>query len=471
MRGIGNVRSCGCATRSEPGGMGAFLKARRAQLGPGEAGLPDKGESRRVPGLRREEVAQLAAISTDYYTRLEQGRVQASAAVLDVLAQVLRFDGDQREYLLTLAGKTASATVGRSVRQRVQPQMRHLLDDLSLTAGFVIGRNTDLLAWNAMAAALVMDFGRVPEEQRNYVRLVFTEPAIRVLYRDWEDMARLALSHLRMDSRRNPDDSRLNCPRRGAFRAGSAVPAVVDLARCRRAGRRHEVAPASRGRRPGPRAVNVHVRRGSRAATRRVDRGAREARRTRLCALWRPRSRGRRREWTAPRDSVRRAGTAGLGPARRVRCRTGGAGFMIASARGFLWFITEGSGKDAGRWPSSATATWSLPPVTRPRRSPRCARRPVGRRPAVVAAEQHAVRIDELQQRRDLAWEGGARHVVVQAAQLLHRVQGGRLLRGQEQSHELVDAVSQDGHRAAAVRDDHLDVRDDVSGRPPSPCP
>ncbi|GHC95985.1 transcriptional regulator [Streptomyces violarus] len=189
--------------------LGAFLKTRRAQLSPGGAGLPDSGESRRVPGLRREEVAQMAAISTDYYTRLEQGRVQASAAVLDVLAQVLRLDGDQREYLLTLAGKTASTTVGRSVRQRVQPQMRHLLDDLSLTAGFVIGRNTDLLAWNAMAAALVMDFGRVPEEERNYVRLVFTEPALRVLYRDWEDMARLALSHLRMDSRRNPDDSRL----------------------------------------------------------------------------------------------------------------------------------------------------------------------------------------------------------------------------------------------------------------------
>ncbi|MGX5208009.1 helix-turn-helix domain-containing protein [Streptomyces violaceus] len=187
--------------------LGDFLKARRAQLSPGGVGLPDKGESRRVPGLRREEVAQLAAISTDYYTRLEQGRVQASAAVLDGLAQVLHLDGDQRAYLLTLAGKTASTTVGRS--QRVQPQMQHLLDGLSLTAGFVIGRNTDLLAWNAMAAALVMDFGRVPEEQRNYVRLVFTEPSIRVLYRDWEAMARLALSHLRMDSRRNPDDSRL----------------------------------------------------------------------------------------------------------------------------------------------------------------------------------------------------------------------------------------------------------------------
>ncbi|MER7692492.1 helix-turn-helix transcriptional regulator [Streptomyces sp. NPDC097610] len=189
--------------------LGAFLKGRRAQLSPDTAGLPGSGEPRRVPGLRREEVARLAAISTDYYTRLEQGRVPASVTVLDVLVQVFRLDDDQRDYLLTLAGKTTVPTVGRSNRQVAQPQLQYLLDDLTLTAGFVIGRNTDLLAWNSMAAALVTDFGRIPEEERNYVRLVFTDPTIRVLYRDWEDMARLALSHLRMDSRRNPHDPRL----------------------------------------------------------------------------------------------------------------------------------------------------------------------------------------------------------------------------------------------------------------------
>lgn len=195
----------------EPGldELGAFLKARRAELTPDGVGLPDSGEPRRVPGLRREEVARLAAISTDYYIRLEQGRVQASTAVLDALAQVLRLDGDQREYILTLAGKTVLSPPNRAARQGVGPQMRYLLDDLTLTAGFVIGRNTDLLAWNAMATALVMDFGRIPEEHRNYVRMLFTEPAIRVLYRDWEHMARLAVSHLRMDSRRNPHDPRL----------------------------------------------------------------------------------------------------------------------------------------------------------------------------------------------------------------------------------------------------------------------
>lgn len=189
--------------------LGAFLKARRDQLSPDAVGLADSGEPRRVPGLRREEVARMAAISTDYYTRLEQGRIPASAAVLHALAPVLRLDGDQRDYLLTLAGKTTVPAADRGVRQVVQPRLRHLLDDLTLTAGFIIGRNTDLLAWNAMAAALVTDFGRIPEEERNYVRLVFTDPAIRVLYRDWEDMARLALLHLRMDSRRNPHDPRL----------------------------------------------------------------------------------------------------------------------------------------------------------------------------------------------------------------------------------------------------------------------
>ncbi|WP_425276407.1 helix-turn-helix domain-containing protein [Streptomyces swartbergensis] len=118
--------------------MGAFLKARRAQLSPGEVGLASRGEPRRVLGLRREEVARLAVISTDYYTRLEQGRVQASAAVLDALSQVLRLDGDQREYILTLAGKTALPAVGRGARQEVEPQMLYLLNGFTLTAGFVI---------------------------------------------------------------------------------------------------------------------------------------------------------------------------------------------------------------------------------------------------------------------------------------------------------------------------------------------
>ncbi|MGW3983042.1 helix-turn-helix domain-containing protein [Streptomyces mirabilis] len=189
--------------------LGDFLKARRAQLSPAEVGLPDSGEHRRVPGLRREEIAVLTAISTDYYTRLEQGRLQPSVPVLDALSRTFRLDDDQRAYLFTLAGKSASSSPSRGARQQVRPQLLHLMDDLTLTAGFVIGRYTDVLAWNRMAAALVVDFGEIPEDQRNYVRLVFTDPAIRTLYRDWEDMARGAVAHLRMDSRRHPDDPRL----------------------------------------------------------------------------------------------------------------------------------------------------------------------------------------------------------------------------------------------------------------------
>jgi hypothetical protein len=190
--------------------LGAFLKARRSELSPAEVGIPVGGEARRVPGLRREEVALLASISTDYYTRLEQGRIQASAPVLGVLAKVLRLRDDQRQYLFALAGKNAvGPPPSKESRQQVRPQLLHLLDALTLAAGFVIGRNTDILAWNPLAAALVTDFSRIPQEQRNYVRLLFTDPAIRTLYSDWEAMARLAVAHLRMDSRRRPDDPRL----------------------------------------------------------------------------------------------------------------------------------------------------------------------------------------------------------------------------------------------------------------------
>lgn len=122
--------------------LGAFLKARRAELSPRAVGLHDDGGPRRVPGLRREEVAQLAAISTDYYTRLEQGRMPPSASVLAVLAPVLRLSDDQRDYLFELAGKER-ARPRRRAGQKVQPQLRRLLDDLSAIPGMVLGRRMD----------------------------------------------------------------------------------------------------------------------------------------------------------------------------------------------------------------------------------------------------------------------------------------------------------------------------------------
>ncbi|MET4923116.1 helix-turn-helix transcriptional regulator [Streptomyces sp. PSRA5] len=189
--------------------LGEFLKARRAELSPRTVGLPDSGGPRRVPGLRREEVAQLATISTDYYTRLEQGRIQASAPVLSALTRALHLQDDQREYLFSLAGK-ASARSPRRARQRVQPQLRRLLDDLTATPAVVMGRRMDILAWNALAAAMITDFGQIPEKKRNYIRLIFTDPDMRTLYSDWSTVARTCVAQLRMDAAKYPDDPRLS---------------------------------------------------------------------------------------------------------------------------------------------------------------------------------------------------------------------------------------------------------------------
>jgi len=188
------------------GELGSFLKVRRGELSPREVGLPETGR-RRVPGLRREEVAQLASISTEYYTRIEQGRMQASGPVLLDLARVLRMDDDQRDYMLELAGKER-ARPRRSAGQKVRPQLRRLLDGTDAPA-LVTGQRMDILAWNPLAAALIMDFAQVPAKDRNYVRLVFTDPAFRTLYDDWAGIAKTCVSFLHMEVAQRPDDPRL----------------------------------------------------------------------------------------------------------------------------------------------------------------------------------------------------------------------------------------------------------------------
>jgi transcriptional regulator with XRE-family HTH domain len=188
--------------------LGDFLKARRAQLKPEEVGLPDGGSVRKVAGLRREEVAQLAAISVDYLTRLEQGRVQASASVLTTLARALRLDDDQQTYLYHLVGKTP-ARPRRRPAQTPRPAMRRLLDQLTETPAIVLGRRLDILAWNAGAIALYTDFARLPANRRNYVRLMFTDPAFRSLHTEWEHDARTVVATLRMEVANDPDDPEL----------------------------------------------------------------------------------------------------------------------------------------------------------------------------------------------------------------------------------------------------------------------
>ncbi|ROO87157.1 helix-turn-helix protein [Actinocorallia herbida] len=186
--------------------LGAFLKACRARLTPRECGLPETESARRVAGLRREEVARLAAISVDYYTRLEQGRVRASAPVLSTLARALRLDEDQQTYLYELAGRADARPRRRRPAQRLRPAMRRLLDQLTETPALVLGRRLDILAWNPAAAALYTDFAAIPAHRRNYLRLIFTDAVVRGLHREWDHDAREAVAALRMEAAADPDD-------------------------------------------------------------------------------------------------------------------------------------------------------------------------------------------------------------------------------------------------------------------------
>lgn len=197
-------------SHTDPRALGKFLKARRAQLDPEDCGLPEADAPRRVAGLRREEVAQLAAISVDYYIRLEQGRVRASAPVLATLVRALRLDGDQQSYLYELAGRTDDRPRRRPPVQQVRPAMRRLLDQLDGTPALVLGRRLDILAWNQAAAALYTDFAGIPADRRNYLRLMFTDPEIRKMHREWSHDARDAVAALRMAAAADPDDPELD---------------------------------------------------------------------------------------------------------------------------------------------------------------------------------------------------------------------------------------------------------------------
>ncbi|MGK3208483.1 helix-turn-helix domain-containing protein [Amycolatopsis sp. MEPSY49] len=187
-----------------PKELGDFLKARRAQLNPRDLGLPEPSSPRRVAGLRREEVAQLAAISVDYLTRLEQGRVQASSSVLATLARALRLDDDQQSYVYELAGKPFRRP-RRRAGEKLRPAMKRLLDQLPETPAMVLGRRLDVVAWNESAAALFTDFARYPANRRNYVYLLFADPQVRALHMDWDEAARTAVAALHLEAARDPD--------------------------------------------------------------------------------------------------------------------------------------------------------------------------------------------------------------------------------------------------------------------------
>lgn len=196
--------------------LGDFLQTRRAQLRPEDVGLPDYGDRRRVPGLRREELALLAGVSSSYYTRLEQGQsLGASPEVLDAIGRALHLDGAEQRHLHNLAGSAKRRVVTRRPpAEHVDASVSNLLEALGDVPALVSGRRSDVLAWNRMGHALFASHidpacPADPENRPNLARLVFLDPHTRELYADWPSKARAVVENLRMTAGRHPDDALL----------------------------------------------------------------------------------------------------------------------------------------------------------------------------------------------------------------------------------------------------------------------
>ncbi|MEV0090661.1 helix-turn-helix transcriptional regulator [Streptomyces sp. NPDC050738] len=195
-----------------------FLQTRRSQLQPADVGLPTYGERRRVPGLRREELALLAGVSASYYTRLEQGQsLNASTEVLDAIARALRLDESERLHLHALARSDEHRSRGsrRPAPERVTEAARQLLDALADVPAVVVGRRSDVLAWNRLGHALFaghLDPGAVDRsaDRPNMARLVFLDAHTRELYADWPSKARAVVGSLRLTAGEHPDDAALH---------------------------------------------------------------------------------------------------------------------------------------------------------------------------------------------------------------------------------------------------------------------
>jgi transcriptional regulator with XRE-family HTH domain len=193
--------------------LGEFLQTRRSQLRPEDVGLATYGDRRRVPGLRREELALLAGVSASYYSRLEQGHSSnASVEVLDAIARALRLDDTERRHLHELAaGTRRQAPRRRPAPELVTPALRQLVAALGDVPTVVLGRRSDVLAWNRaghtlFAGHLDPDGPGRPGRRPNMARLVFLDAHTIELYADWPRKARAVVATLRMASGRHPHD-------------------------------------------------------------------------------------------------------------------------------------------------------------------------------------------------------------------------------------------------------------------------
>jgi transcriptional regulator with XRE-family HTH domain len=176
-----------------------FLRKRRASIQPEDVGLPGGGR-RRTPGLRREEVAQLAGVGTTWYTWLEQGRdVRASLEVLEALSRALKLSPAERAHLVLL-GRGEQAPACKLPPEKVSPTLKRLIENLGSSPAYLLGRRWDYLAWNDAACALFGDLGKIERNARNHIWQMFMDPSRRELFTDWPQAHRLAVAKFRADS-------------------------------------------------------------------------------------------------------------------------------------------------------------------------------------------------------------------------------------------------------------------------------
>ena len=204
------VSLVGMDTRSE---TREFLTSRRARITPEHAGLPWYGENRRVPGLRREEVALLAGVSVDYYTRLERGNLSGvSETVLEALARALQLDDAERAHLFDLARAAQSSPRPRRrpARRGVRPSVQRVLDAVTAAPAFVRNGRMDILAANPLGRALYSQHFDSPHGPANSARFIFLDPRAPDFYVDWEQVATDAVAVLRSEAGRDPYDRDLS---------------------------------------------------------------------------------------------------------------------------------------------------------------------------------------------------------------------------------------------------------------------
>ncbi|WP_067177216.1 helix-turn-helix domain-containing protein [Microtetraspora niveoalba] len=190
--------------------LSQFLKSRRARLRPEQVGLPSYGRQRRVPGLRREELAQLAGVSVTHYTRLEQGqRRNVSAEILDAIATALHLTADERAHLHRLARPGSLDESGTNESSSVSPSLLGLLNSMVLTGAALMGRRTELLAWNPLLDELMGGLDAPPSRRTVSHWLFFNEAARQRWGDSWERLSRANVAYLRTGLARYPHDERL----------------------------------------------------------------------------------------------------------------------------------------------------------------------------------------------------------------------------------------------------------------------